>query len=88
MNTIQTAKTDTKTNSDPVIFEIFETGDPYSKAWDCVQYANKAAHDSGIGYWGGTGLCGTYRKAMLVCKLRQQYPGCVIINRDTGRKVR
>lgn len=72
------------TTNDRPVFEVFETGDPYSKLWDCVQYSSRADYDAGVGYWGGLSLCGTWRKDGLVRELRRRYPGCAIRNRDSG----
>jgi hypothetical protein len=66
------------------IFEIYETGDPYSKAWDCTEYKDVAEREKGIGVFRGD-INGMYTKHSLVYRLRKLYPGCKIYHRDSGR---
>lgn len=30
------------------VFEVYECGDPYSRAWDCTEYADAEARESGV----------------------------------------
>lgn len=70
----------------PPVFEIYETGDPYSHAWDATEYRDATSRESGVGFYRGD-LGHTYTKAGLVRHLRRTYPGCLIYSRDSGRRI-
>jgi hypothetical protein len=58
-------------------FEVYECGDPYSRAWDATELPE---WDSDIGTYRGD-LSGRFNRAGLVRELRRLYPGCQIRNR-------
>ncbi len=66
--------------ADPVkYFEIYESGDPYSKAWDCTEMPGDFEADTGI-YRGD--ISGIHNKTGLIFYLRRMYPGCKIRDRN------
>lgn len=69
--------------SSPRRFEIYECGDPYSRAWDTTEVAEFSDR---FGVYRGD-LSGIHSRGGLISHLRRLYPGCEIVNRDTGRKV-
>lgn len=72
---------------EPRIFEIYECGDPYSRAWDCTEYADPAFHKAGVGTYRGD-ISGRMLRDGLKWYLKRAYPDCVIYNRETGSMLR
>jgi hypothetical protein len=62
-------------------FEIYESGDPHSRAWDCSE-----VRDDGTFYRGD--ISGRFDKRGLVEHLRRQHRGCLIRDRVTGKLIR
>lgn len=59
------------------VFETYETGDPYSRAWDCTEYTNTQACNEGIGVYRGD-ISGKWSKRDLHTYLRKTYPGAIV----------
>ncbi len=57
------------------VFEIYDNGDPYSRAWDVSE-----RDDTGGCIYRGD-LSGRFRSRHLARFLREAYPGCRVVRR-------
>lgn len=61
-------------------FEIYETGDPRSRAWDCSETLPQGTYFRGD-------ISGVMGRTALIRHLRATYRGCLIRFRGSGRLV-